>query len=68
MLTLRLKCSLNIFKDERQPSGCQDHFFSSGMKRVLKDKKIIVKKLSKFLASVFTDEDDEMVSHTTRSL
>lgn len=24
-----------------------------------------VKKLSKFLASVFTDEDDEMVSHTT---
>lgn len=37
------------------------------MKRVLKDKKVTGKKLIKSSASVFSNEDAEMVSHTACS-
>lgn len=37
------------------------------MQRVLKDKKVTGKKLIKSSASVFSNEDDEMVSHTACS-
>lgn len=55
------------FERSKTARGLVGSFFNGGIKRGPKGKNIIAKKLGKFLASVFSNEDDEMVSHTRHS-